>query len=46
MYADIREPVAEIKDRLEKFMNQHIYPNEEAHKLELAMRRIVLVQWH
>ena len=36
MYADIREPVAEIKDRLEKFMDQHIYPNEEAHKLELA----------
>ena len=36
MYADIREPVAEIKDRLEKFMDQHIYPNEETHKLELA----------
>ena len=29
MYADISEPAQSIKTRLEAFMDQHIYPNEE-----------------
>ena len=36
MYADISGSVPEIKERLEAFMKAHIYPNEEAHKIELA----------
>jgi len=36
MYADISGSAPEIKERLEAFMKAHIYPNEEAHKIELA----------
>jgi len=36
MYADISGSAHEIKERLEAFMKVHVYPNEEAHKIELA----------
>lgn len=35
MYADITEPAESIKQRLEAFMDKHIYPNEDRYHEEL-----------